>query len=350
MSTKKTTLKDIAQLAGVSLGTVDRVMNNRGEVAEVTRQRILEITKNVGYHPDIFAKTLASKKIFKIAVCIPESGSESEFWESPMEGIERAVQEITHFGITINKFLFNQFSKKSFKIALQNVMDHSPDAVVVAPVFSREVETISSFCNQKNIPYIFINSRLQGYNQLTFIGQDEIQSGKVAGNLVNKYMSSDGEVLIVNQANVADEEYYHLKKRKNGFKISTNRRIHEINIETNIPEKIDRVFLDTLHNYPQVQGVFVTNSKAHKIAQALKDYDRHLFVIGYDLIPANLAYLKDDIIDILISQRPFDQGYLSIKALFNKLLLNKPIEKEYQMPIEIIVKENINFRTISYQL
>ena len=350
MNNKKATLKDIAQLAGVSLGTVDRVMNNRGEVAEITRQKILQIAKNVDYQPDISAKTLASKKTYKIAVCIPEWGSESEFWKSPLEGIEKAVQETTHFGITISKFLFDQFNKNSFKRALQKVMDYAPDAVVVAPVFYREVKTISSFCNQRNIPYIFINSKLKGYHHLTFIGQDEIQSGKVAGKLVKQYISSDGEILIAHLSHVA-EEYYHLKKRRDGFGISCpNRHIHEINIEMNTPGEIDRILMETLDNHPNIQGVFVTNSKAHKVAKTLKNCGKNVFVIGYDLIEDNLTYLKDDTIDVLISQRPFDQGYLSIKALFNKLLLNKTIKKEYQMPIEIIIKENIDYRNISYQL
>ncbi|MFW5657196.1 MAG: LacI family DNA-binding transcriptional regulator, partial [Bacteroidota bacterium] len=70
-NTKKIRIKDIAQLAGVSIGTVDRVIHNRGEVSEKTREKILNIVKEMNFEPDILASTLASKKTFRFAVLFP---------------------------------------------------------------------------------------------------------------------------------------------------------------------------------------------------------------------------------------------------------------------------------------
>ena len=59
---KRITIKDIAQLAGVSKGTVDRVIHNRGEVSEASRQKVLEVAQRIGYKPNIYASLLASQK------------------------------------------------------------------------------------------------------------------------------------------------------------------------------------------------------------------------------------------------------------------------------------------------
>ena len=65
-------IKDIAERARVSVGTVDRVIHKRGEVAEETRKQILSIIEELGYTPNVLAKSLASKKQYQIAALIPE--------------------------------------------------------------------------------------------------------------------------------------------------------------------------------------------------------------------------------------------------------------------------------------
>ena len=65
------TVKQIAELANVSRGTVDRVLNNRSGVSEATRQKVLKIAKELHYEPNFLAKALVSKKeSLKIGVII----------------------------------------------------------------------------------------------------------------------------------------------------------------------------------------------------------------------------------------------------------------------------------------
>ena len=56
-----------------------------------------------------------------------------------------------------------------------------------------------------------------------------------------------------------------------------------------------------------------------------------------------MRHLKDGKIDFLISQRPEEQGYAAVTALFNKLFLNKEVQRKHFMPIDIIAKENIDY-------
>ena len=63
----KIRIKDIARLANVSTGTVDRVLHNRGEVSDKSRAKVEKVLKEINYQPNIYASALASKK--KIHVC-----------------------------------------------------------------------------------------------------------------------------------------------------------------------------------------------------------------------------------------------------------------------------------------
>ena len=109
-------------------------------------------------------------------------------------------------------------------------------------------------------------------------------------------------------------------------------------ITRNIPEKI------TNANKPDLPGhfdaIFVT-SNASRLPKLIDvDKLRKAFFVSYDLTDENVSLLKDGIIDILIGQRPEYQGYLGIYTLFNKLILKKKEVINYDIPIDIIIKEN----------
>ena len=71
---KKITIKDVAAQAKVSIGTIDRVLHNRGQVKRGTRIQVMTIIKELGYKPNLIAKSLSLKKSFLIAVLIPDAG------------------------------------------------------------------------------------------------------------------------------------------------------------------------------------------------------------------------------------------------------------------------------------
>jgi LacI family transcriptional regulator len=351
MDKGKARIKDIAEMAGVSHGTVDRVIHNRGEVSENTRQKIQEIINELNYEPDLSARRLASGKTYKLAVCIPDAQYESSFWQSPIIGIDKATSEISHLGVTSKKFLFDQFDEQSFRQTTDQIIEYGPDGVILAPVFSQESGRLLEYCDQNQIPYVFINSNLEERNNLSFIGQDDNQSGKVAGKLMKKCLSGNDEILVVHMARSVDT-HPHLINRQKGFEsiFTDHKWISVLNITNNKNSTITQKLKDHIKNHPTTRGIFVSNSKAFKIARFLEENNMKLNLIGYDLTEENLFHLEKETIDYLISQKPFDQGYLSVRTLFNSLVLNKPVEKEYKLPIEIIIKENVNHQNISNSL
>ena len=86
-------IKDIAEKAKVSIGTVDRVLHNRGEVAESTRKKILEIIEDLDYKPNILASTLASKKPAIFVTLLPKPPLDEGYWNKPYVGIQKRISE-----------------------------------------------------------------------------------------------------------------------------------------------------------------------------------------------------------------------------------------------------------------
>lgn len=335
-------------MAGVSIGTVDRVIHNRGQVSPETRDRVLTIIKKADFHPDVLASALASKKKVRFLVLTPEFNDDSSFWKAPLNGMKKAIAEISHFGVEVTFLHFDQFEPKSFQNQARKVIRLKPDGVLLAPVqYQQSVELVKS-CIENNIPCVFINSNIEELNYLSYIGQDAIQSGYLAAKLMSLGFPVDSEILVVNISRQI-VNHRHILKRNTGFENyyhdhpELKVHINTINIENTDQDFINRSLDKVFSRNGNIHGIFVPTSRVFKVAAYLNARKKSVRLIGYDLIEENIPFLENETIDFLISQKPIDQGYYGIMALVNHLVLKKENRKNLFLPIDIITKENLNY-------
>jgi LacI family transcriptional regulator len=350
VSTGKIRIKDIAALASVSAGTVDRVLHNRGEVAKDTRRQILGIIEKLGYTPNRVAKSLALKKTFRIAVLIPEAKNDNPYWERPRYGIEQACSEIEDYNSKVEVHTFKIGSEESFVNSFEKMIITEPDGIIFNPMFLTSSHLAIKKCEEKQIPYIFIDINIEDCSNLAYYGQDAVQSGYLAAKLMDYSLPESSEILIfklkhhkgVNHHLVQREKgflnFFNEKNTKKGLTISS----HEIELTDD--KLLNNFFANQFTTAIKPKGVFVTNSRVYKVADYIeKNHISDTLLIGYDLIQENIRFLEKGTINILIGQNPEDQGYKSVLAMFNFLLLNKAVNKINYSPIDIILKENISY-------
>ena len=344
----KTRIKDIARLAQVSTGTVDRVIHKRGEVSEKTRKKIENIIQELDYQPDILARALASKKSFNFDVLMPVSDNDNDFWNSPKAGITKAKDEISPFGVAINSFYFDQFEVKSFKNKAEQLLNEKPDAILFAPVFPTESIEFIQVCKDRDIPVLLFNSNLEEAEDTMYIGQDAVQSGYLAASLLNYSLRDRGDVLIINIAGRKDN-HNHILRRERGFRKffvqhpEIDARIVTLDCTHEQHECLSKLLEDALNRY-RVTSAFVTNSRVYQVAGYLENKNiKSIRLVGYDLLPQNIKALKRGSIDFIISQKPEEQGYRGIMTLFSKIVLQKEVRQFQYIPIDIITRENIDY-------
>jgi LacI family transcriptional regulator len=349
----KVKISDIAQRAGVSPGTVDRVIHNRDEVSAKTRNKVMEIMREMNYKPDILASILASRKTIRFASLIPEATDDSLFWMEPAKGLGKALEQVKHYGIDHEIFFYNYFDKTSFKSAIERVKEWSPDGIVLAPLFPDLTADFVAYCQDKVIQMVFINMNYSNIPKLSFVGQDALRSGMVAARLLDLGMNTDDALIIVNIMNdkVGNK---HLLTREEGFRSyflksdgAYRRELRTIDIHSSdkrqISAEIEKAIL-TEGTKKKPAGIFVTNSRVFHVADFLeKNSGTEIRLVGYDLLEANIRHLRNNLIDFLISQNPVEQGYRSFMALFETLVLKKVIPVNQCLPIDIITKENIDY-------
>jgi len=194
--TPKIRIKDIAELAGVSEGTVDRVLHQRGDVSEKSRLAVTKVLDEMNYIPNLFARSLASKKQFHF-ICLFPLHNSGEYWESIDKGFDQAAQDFIHHNVHIKKRYFNQFDSNSFITVSNEVLDANPDAVFISPIFRDETIKFASELTNKGIPYSFIDSQIDELDFLTYYGQNSFLSGYIAAKLLLASLPDQAQVLVI---------------------------------------------------------------------------------------------------------------------------------------------------------
>jgi LacI family transcriptional regulator len=345
-----TRIKDIAQKAGVSTGTVDRVLHNRGRVSEEVRQRVLTIAKELNYEPNLLARALVTNRTYTIAALIPDPAADS-YWQAPKIGIEKAEAELKQYGVVVKQFIFDPFHAGSFRENADRLTKTRFDGILVAPIFYRESITYFNMWKRNGVPFVLFNTHIPDYEPLMYIGQDSYLSGYLVGKIFHFGHQESGTFLVAHiDENMQDSS--HLIKKEQGFvdyfQQNTLPDAYQI-LHTQITRGIDKEGFATqldklLADNPMIKGIFVTNSKSYMVAEYLQSRKhRRINLVGYDLVEKNLHFLNTGLINFLINQNPKGQGYHSMYGLADHLIFKKEVEAIKYLPLDIITKENLQY-------
>ncbi|WP_439583580.1 LacI family DNA-binding transcriptional regulator [Dyadobacter bucti] len=340
-------VKEIARRANVSTATVDRVLHNRTGVSEKTKQRINDIIKELDYQPNILASRLASRKIITIAILLPNVSEETDFWEAPLLGIRRAEAEIRQYGVQVLSYFFDLNSKESFTENVRLILQADVHGILLSPSFIEETKQFAAECNERKIPFIFIDSDIPDLHSLSYIGPHLFKSGYVGAKLLTYRLQSNTKVLIINISKEVDNfNYLRIEEGFRSYFSDKNQpnEIVRIDIRETDYQSVARHLTYVFHLNKDIGAAFVTNSRVHTVASFLKNSHRtHVSLIGYDFVKENVGYLESDVIDFLICHRPEEQGYRGVMAFYQTLVTNAPVTRLSYMPIDIVTKENYEF-------
>ncbi len=330
-------------MAHVSIGTVDRVLHDRGRVASTTQERIQQIAKEGNYLSNPLARNLKLARTFNIAVLLP---SDDHYWQMQMEGITQGIEEYESFGFILKDFSLQgpQKGPISSSLLLENILTGTSDALILSSTVLAAERKAVALLKEARIPYILVDSDLTKLQSLSFIGQDAFQSGMLAAKLLDPGYLRGIELYVV----TFDEDDLVNKSvnaRINGFKnyytSSSSIYIHDINLLTEDLSISD--LTDILLRQFESVHLFIPSSKAYLLHNSLKTVKEKLPMrtVGYDLLPSNQVLLQDGTLDFIIHQKPKTQGYLAVKSLYQHFILEIEVLKTQRISIDIVTKENM---------
>jgi len=330
-------MKEIARLAGVSIGTVDRVLHHRGRVSADNVARINAIVTERGYRPNVFASRLSSGAAVRtISVLVPQPEQDFGYWRLLWNGMERAARELVPLHVAVEIEGFDRHSSEECAQAFENLAKGC-QALALAPIHSLVLRPLVEAL-PADLPLVFFDTDMECGHAHCFVGQDPWEGGALAGKLLSLTLEPGRPVVLIR----FDEDDEHLFKRSEGFAAYVKASGRQVLVlEQKLADPLQRRRADTslfLAQHPAVGGLFVPNASVGEYA--LAGLGRR--VVGYDLIPGNIAALREGRLDFLLSQRPEIMGYEAVRRLSRVLLFREPLPPRIGLPLDVILKENLD--------
>ncbi len=325
------TIRQIAEKAGVSRGTVDRVLNGRTGVKPEVRAKVLNIASALHYVPNVAAKALAySKKPVLFGVIMPPR--EIAFFEEIRQGIQVAADELKDLGIRLAYHYVNNRAPEEAIQAIEQLIEQGASGIMFAVMDDDLIREQINRAVSLGIPVVAFNSDVEGSKRICFVGQDLYKSGRIAADLMSRVLPETTKLFIV----TGTLKFQAHRSRVQGFVdwMKEHEQPHEI---VSVIEGYDR-YEDTLQlldeglsSHPDIGGIYMSTGDIAACIEIVKKYgvEHKAKIVCNDISPKVKQGMKEGIIDFTIVQNPYQQGYRSLRVLYDIIFTGKKPEQEY---------------------
>lgn len=348
------TIKEIARKAGVSIGTVDRVLHNRGMVNEQTKERIEAVMKELHYRPNQVAQGLAvMKKKLKIVFFIPDV-TDHPFFHDVACAARKKARELEQYGVQVTFIQMGisedpmasngMFCSLDGKVCESELLGQ--DGIVMMGIDTPAARNYLEFASQSEIPVVFYNTFLPGQDFLAYVGCDYVKSGRLAAGLAALAGGEEARICIYSEGNGSISSH---RERVEGFCQEVSLRypqmkILDIGLIDNSQERNEWMAQEMLCKYPDVNIVYVVNPRDYGICRAIASADskRQVRIITNDLVESQVELVRQGIISATICQEPQKQGEHPLEILFQYLAYGKvPKERMCYTNLSIHIAQNL---------
>ena len=337
------TLKELAEAAGVSRATVDRVLHGRGHVRPEVEARIWELSRELRYQPSPLGRGLVkSARATKIGVIC--QFTETPFMKMVVSGIEQAREDLRLMGAELLLNTIDSYAPALMVSSIDEMLKEGAQALALTPGNTADIRTKIQEVVALGVPVITFNTDVSGTERLCYVGLDNIRAGRTCAGLMASSLRGGGLVLPISgyRGHSAHDQRMDafqdvVKKSFPALRLLPVAWCHD---SDRVSEEIT---LETLRKYPDLGGVYLSGDGQAGVCRALRAAGRtgKVVVICYDLTEQTALELRNGGIDFLIDQNAWEQGYRPARLLYDYLILNAPPNREFYY-MDILIKTRYN--------
>jgi len=340
------TMKDIAHLAGVSRGTVDRVLNNRGSVNPETEQKVRDIAKALKYSPNFAGKTLAiRKKELKFGCILFGTAASNTFFEGVVFGIKSRAKEMKEYGVSVEIRESHIDNPEEQAKHIDELVELGINGLTITPIDDVLVANRLKKLSESGLPIVTVNSDIPDCGRIAYVGSDYFKSGETAAGLMNMAAGGKANVGIITGSS---RVRCHLE-RVAGFTEYAEKHFPNLKIVNKVinnDDEIDsyNVTMNMLNQFPEIDALYLAAAGVNGACRAVREVglDGKLSIVSYDATPTTCKLIHEGVITATIAQQPEVQGTLPLDILFDLNCMGIMPEKEFfYTNIEIKIKENL---------
>jgi LacI family transcriptional regulator len=336
------TVHDIAEKAGVSLATVDRVINNRPGVKAKTRARVEGAIAEIGYIRDVAAANLARKRLYRFDFLIPDSDN------SFLDQLRGAVREVAALSrierIEISMREVAAFDAAALVTAMRAAIESAPDGIAVVAIDDDAVRAVVAEANEAGIAVVTVVSDLPGSARMHYAGIDNLAAGRTAASLVGRFVGGTGTVgVIAGSLNARDH-----RERLAGFEEALKRDFPGVSVLPVIegrddPKRVEREAALLLSARPEISGLYSLGAGNRGLVRALRAHAtaQHLPVIVHELTTTTRQALSEGLFDAVLNQDAGHEVRSAVRVMKAHADGLHTVDAQERIRIDIFLKDNM---------
>ncbi|SFW42459.1 LacI family DNA-binding transcriptional regulator [Selenomonas ruminantium] len=336
------TMKRIAELCGVSRGTVDRALNGRGRVNAETADKIRKTAQELGYEPNPAGKALsARKKRPVISIVIPSENN--PFFDDVLEGMEEAAAQYQIYGVQIKYHTMKGYDPAKQLAILQEIEDHV-QALIINPIDDPAIITQINRMIDKGVFVVTVNNDIKGTKRHCYVGTDYYNGGITSCALMEALLGKTANLAII----LGSLKLRGHRLRLEGFK-TRMQRLPDFQLAAVLENNDDDIYAyektkELLTAHPEINAISVLAAGVYGTCRAVMQLpeDKRPLIIAFDTVPTTVEMMQFGIIKATIYQHPYRQGFSAVNKAFEYLVHGRlPEKEEYIFKNEIKLFENL---------
>ena len=343
-------VREIARLANVSIGTVDRALNGRKEISEKTRKKVLRIAEKYGYQPNLSARALsAGGGNIRIGVCVPRELH--YFYDQLREGIANEAQRLSQLGLELVYRPVESLADDESGV-IRKLLDDGIKALILTPGDPVGlVPLIDELEQTHNVRVVCVATDSSLSARSSAVSVEPRLNGRLAGELMAKFLPAGSTAAIVTGMLQTEDHLLKVEGFKESFTAECPGAVVSEVIEGHEDEA--ETFLSCrrlLESDPHLGGIYVATVNCLPVCRALYATGRAgaVRVIATDLFAEAAPYVNDRTITACIHQRPYMQGQIALRLIVDHFVAGEPLPATRYLSPLVVLRSNLRlFREIT---
>ena len=333
----------IAELANVSIGTVDRALHGRGGIKESTRHRILQVARQIGYTPNLAARALSvARSSASVGVCMPREIH--FFYDQLWSGVLEESRRVAQLGISfVNRPV--QVLGEGDTEAFKELSESGVSGIILTAGNPKGLTPLINQAEEKGIRVLCVSTDAPDSQRSSIVCVEPRLNGCLAGELMGKFVPPGSQVAVV--AGMLDTEDH--RKKTDGFSEAFPQHCAGGKIFTVIEghEDEDESFQKTfelLRQAPNLAGLYVNTVNCLPVCRALGAHGLagKVKLITTDLFAEMAPYFQRGIITASIYQQPHRQGQMAVRLMADQLTNKVPFPPTVHLSPGVVMSSNLN--------
>jgi len=336
-------LVDLANALGISTATVHRALYDHPSVREVTKARVRQMAKKLGYRPNLAARFLKSNRSFRISVNTLKGTT--SFWDEVRAGITDEVnsQQIQNLEIEFRTYPgLGKGEEEAFGAALESQVD----GIITFPTRPERLGRWMRRVPKANVPVICVVTDAPGSGRLAVVSVDTMFSGSLAADLLGKFVGGSGKVAVTLSSLAINEHAEKLRAFETTMRslypqIQLQETIEDHDVESEAYDKCRALF----KAHPDLVGMYVTTEASLPVIRAARDTQMldQLEIITTDLFPALVPEIRSGTVQATIYQRPRTQGRMAFRLMHEFLIEGECSSSQMTLAPHLVMRGNLDF-------